>query len=90
MILQLNPTIDVLTPNGDGTAMFIIDYGPDVNSVWLVRHQGGKVLHYYSDDVRVYGNPMNGKGWDVDAFEKVKRIPAGARRKTDFAKTNNA
>ena len=73
MILQLNPTIDVLTPKGKAEAIIIIDYGVNVNSVWLCRMEGGKVLHFYSDDVRIYGNPMNGNGWDVVAdFEKTQ------------------
>jgi len=24
------------------------------------------VKHYYSDDIRIYDNPMNGKGWNVE------------------------
>lgn len=86
IMLQLNPTIDVLTPHGDGTAMFIIDYGPDVNTVWAVRLQGGIIKHYYSDDIRVYGNPMNGKGWDVQPFDTITKLPPSAKRKRDFLK----
>jgi hypothetical protein len=72
-MLQLNPTIDVLTPKGKAEAIVIIDYGVNVNSVWLCRMQGGKVLHFYSDDIRVYDNPMNGNGWDVvPDFEKTQ------------------
>ena len=85
MILQLNPTIDISTPLGDGEAMFIIDYGVNVNTVWVARMPGGEVKHFWSDDVRIYDNPMNGKGWDVD---KVGKIPAGARRNMDFLKPN--
>lgn len=67
MILQLNPQIDVVAKgHGDGTAMFMIDYGTEVNTVYVVRFPGGEIKHFYSDDIRVYGNPMNGKGWDVD------------------------
>lgn len=66
MIYQLPNPIDVKTPKGDGTTLFLIDYGVDVNTIWVVRLKGGKVLHFYSDDIRVYGNPMNGEGWDVD------------------------
>lgn len=74
MILQLNPTIDVLTTKGEAEAIMIIDYGVNVNTVWLCRMKGGKVLHFYSDDIRMYGNPMNGKGWDVIAdFEETKK-----------------
>lgn len=64
MILQLNPTIDVSTPKGDGEAYFIIDYGEKVNTVWVVRFPGGRILHFWSDDIVIYGNPMDGKGWD--------------------------
>jgi hypothetical protein len=82
MIAQLNPTIDVKTPLGDAEAFFIIDYGVNVNTVWVCRMKGGEVKHFYSDDVRIYDNPMNGNGWDVG--ESVKRPPAHARRNMDF------
>ena len=88
MILQLNPTIDVHTPLGDGEVFFIIDYGLNVNTVWVCRMAGGEIKHFYSDDVRIYDNPMNGKGYDVD-LDKVSKIPPGARRNIDFLKKNN-
>lgn len=83
MMLQLNPTIDVQTPLGDGEAFFIIDYGVNVNTVWVCRMAGGEVKHFYSDDVRIYGNPMNGNDWDVD---RVTKLPKGAVRNMDFLK----
>lgn len=73
MMLQLNPTIDVWTPIGDGEAMFIIDYGVNVNTVWVVRLSGGIIKHFYSDDIRIYDNPMNGNGWDIKQKENDKR-----------------
>ena len=82
-MLQLNPTIDVQTPLGDGEAFFIIDYGVNVNTVWVCRMAGGEVKHFYSDDVRIYGNPMNGNNWDVD---RVTKLPKGAVRNMDFLK----
>lgn len=66
IMYQLPNPIDVSTPKGDGTAIIIIDYGIDVNTVWVVRFPGGAVLHILSDDIRVYGNPMYGKGWDTE------------------------
>ena len=84
MILQLNPTIDVSTPLGDCEAFFIIDYGINVNSVWVCRMKGGEVKHFYSDDIRIYDNPMNGNGWDIE--KTYSRIPKGAKRNTDFLK----
>jgi hypothetical protein len=66
MIHEFKTPLAVKTPHGDGEAILFIDYGLAVNSVWVVRLDGGKVLHYYSDDIRIYGNPMDGKGWDIE------------------------
>ncbi len=87
MMLQLNPTMEVHTPLGDGEAMFIIDYGVNVNTVWVVRLPKGVIKHFYSDDIRVYDNPMNGNGWDVERLDKiVTKLPKEAKRNTDFLK----
>ena len=72
-IHELNNTIAVHTPHGEGEAIMIIDYGLNTNTVWVVRISGGRVLHYYSDDIRMYGNPMNGTGWDVDIPDDWKK-----------------
>lgn len=70
MMLQLNPSITVNTrSHGDGDAILVIDYGLNVNTVWVVRLAGGIIKHFYSDDIRVYGNPMDGLGWDIKDFE---------------------
>jgi len=66
MIHQFPTSIAVHTPHGEGNAILFIDYGLDTNSVWVVRLRGGEVKHYYSDDIRMYDNPMNGIGFDVD------------------------
>lgn len=71
MMLQLNPTISVKTPKGDAEAFIIIDYGINVNSVWLCRMKGGKVLHFYSDDILIYDN---GDGWDID--NELQNLPS--------------
>jgi len=65
MIHQFPTSISVHTPHGEGQAILMIDYGLEINSVWVVRLKGGEVKHYYSDDIRVYDNPMNRDGWDV-------------------------
>jgi hypothetical protein len=75
MMLQLNPTIDVKTPLGDAEAIFIIDYGVNVNTVWVCRMKGGEVKHFYSDDIRIYDNPMNGNGWDIE--DQEQEYPSG-------------
>jgi hypothetical protein len=65
MIHEFKTPIPVHTPHGKGEAILIIDYGIDVNTIWLIRLEGGVVKHYDSDDIRVYGNQMKTKGFDI-------------------------
>ncbi len=65
MIHEFKTAIPVNTPHGDGDAILFIDYVLTTNSVWVVRLHGGEVKHYYSDDILIYGNPMDGRGWDI-------------------------
>jgi hypothetical protein len=73
MINEFKTPIPVHTPHGIGQAFLLIDYGLTVNSVWVVRLKGGKVLHYYSDDIRIYDNPMNGEGYDIELPKDWKK-----------------
>ena len=60
-IHQCSPEIHVLTPKGEGHCLFLIDYGPMINTVWVVHlFKDGTVLHFDSSDVRIYGNLMYG------------------------------
>lgn len=60
-MLQLNPPLWVTTPLGEGHALVLIDYGPSINTVWLVHlFDTGKVTHVDSSEVRVMGNAMWG------------------------------
>ena len=60
-MLQLNPPIWVNTPLGEGNALIVIDYGPSVNTVWVVHQfDTGNVVHVDSSEVRVMGNAMYG------------------------------
>ena len=73
MIHEFKPPISVHTPHGEGEAYILIDYGLNVNTVWLVRLKGGIVKHYYSDDIRIYDNPMNGLGWEINIPDNWKK-----------------
>lgn len=35
MIIQLNPSIPLVTPKGSAQAMFLIDYSPEHNLMWV-------------------------------------------------------
>lgn len=86
MIYQLPNPIDVSTPLGDCTAILIIDYGIDVNTVWVCRMPGtGEIKHFLSDDIRMYRNPMYGNGWDVEQKPR-KRWGKNAKRNMNFLK----
>jgi hypothetical protein len=65
-ILQLDPIIYVTTPLGEGRAIFIIDYGINLNTWWVVALDGvkdediGAIKHFDSEDIRLHGNPAHG------------------------------
>lgn len=57
MILQLNPTILVETPLGQGHAIFIIDYGMHQNTCWVVAlSENGVVKHFDCNDIIIATN----------------------------------
>jgi hypothetical protein len=71
MLLQLNPPLWVTTPLGEGHALVLIDYGPSINTVWLVHlFETGKVTHVDSSEVRVMGNAM----WGIPHPEQPSRM----------------
>ena len=58
-IHQCNPPIYVHTSLGEGHCLFLLDYGPSINTVWLVHlFESGKVLHIDSSEIRIMGNDM--------------------------------
>lgn len=61
MLLQLNPQLKVKTPLGFGYCFFLIDYGIDVNPVFVVRLDvDGQVKSFDSNSIQIEGNPMIG------------------------------
>jgi len=61
-IHRIEPPLWVQTPLGEGHALFLIDYGPSINTVWLVHtFSDSRVVHIDSCEIRVMGNPM----WDI-------------------------
>lgn len=42
----------VITPHGEGIPLFLIDYGPHLNTIWVVANcENGKIRHYDSNDI---------------------------------------
>jgi hypothetical protein len=56
-IKEIEQFLWVTTPHGDGQALFIIDYGPHENSVWVVAlEKDGKIKHYSSEQLTLCHN----------------------------------
>lgn len=61
----LNP-FDVETPIGPGTALFMIAGSIHSNPHFVVRlHNTGNIRCIDQNDIQIYGNPMDGRGWDI-------------------------
>jgi hypothetical protein len=47
----------VTTPHGDGVVLFIMDYGPHENTIFVVALEDtGLIKHYNSNDVKICRN----------------------------------
>ena len=56
-MLEFNKPIPVITPMGNGYAIYCVNSGMFENDVWtIVLEQGGKVLHFRTDQIRIYKN----------------------------------
>jgi hypothetical protein len=57
IIHEIQQIIWVTTPHGDGIALFIIDYGMQNNTVWVVSlEDDGSIKHYDSNQVKLCKN----------------------------------
>ena len=62
MILQLNPTLPVETPDGRGYAHFLIDNGDEHHLQWVVfLDKSGECWTYENPEIRLQGNPTMGR-----------------------------
>jgi hypothetical protein len=51
-IHEIEQVMYVETPHGEGIPLFLIDYGPHLNTIWVVANCGnGKIKHYDSNDI---------------------------------------
>ena len=64
----------VNTPHGYGLVLFLMDYGPYENSVWVVANEeDGKIRHYNSNQITFAYNhtfDMNVKDFKNEANKK--------------------
>ncbi len=56
-IHEIQQILWVTTPHGEGQALFLIDYGPHHNTIWVVSNKSdGSIKHYDSNDIKVTKN----------------------------------
>ena len=62
MITQLNPTIPLITPKGNGYAHFVIDYSQEHNLIWVVFiDKTGECWSFQNKEVRIQQNNTFGR-----------------------------
>jgi hypothetical protein len=64
MITQLNPTIPLITPKGNGYAHFVIDYSQEHNLIWVVFiDESGECWSFQNKEVRIQQNNTFGRNF---------------------------
>ena len=67
MIVQLHPSIPVVTPQGNAQAMMVIDYSPEHDLVWVCfLDSNGQCWSYRNSEIRGRNNITMGR-LDVEA-----------------------
>lgn len=62
MILQLNPTIPILTPKGSGEALGWLDYSSEHDLMWITAlDSNGEVWIFPNKDIRLHPNYSVGR-----------------------------
>jgi len=57
VIHEIQQILWLETPHGTGQALFIMDYGPHQNTVFIVALlDSGQILHYNSNQVKICQN----------------------------------
>lgn len=57
LIHEVQQVLWVTTQHGDGIVLFLIDYGPQENTIFVVAlEKDGVIKHYNSNDVRLCKN----------------------------------
>lgn len=60
--LQLNPSIPLNTPKGNGEAIILIDYGPEHNLMWvIILDENGEIWAFPNNEVRGCENMTLGR-----------------------------
>jgi hypothetical protein len=77
MLLQLNPTLPLVTSKGDGFAHFLIDYGQEHNLIWVVfLKENGECWCLPNKEVRLEANfTMQTGGMFLKSTSRIPPTP---------------
>lgn len=68
MMLEFRNPIPVITPIGNGYAVYVSNSGTFENDIWTVAlENGGNILHFRSDQIRLYKNAT----FDINSDENL-------------------
>ena len=57
MFLEFTTPVPVVTPVGEGYAVYVRDGGTYENDIWTVcLCEGGRILHFRTDQIRMHKN----------------------------------
>ncbi len=71
MILQLDPPIPLMTPKGEGYAHVLLDYGAEMNIMWVVFiTETGECWSYSNKEVRACKNISLGRDFSKKYLKK--------------------
>jgi hypothetical protein len=65
MMMQLNPPIPLVTPNGKALAQFLIDYGPEFDLLWVCFEENGECWTWRNQDIRAERNITFGRNISI-------------------------
>ena len=60
-MLQLNPPLPVVTPEGKAIAHMVIDYGPEHDLLWVCFQDNGQCWTWKNQDIRAEQNITFGR-----------------------------
>lgn len=67
-MLEFRNPIPVITPIGNGYAVYVSNSGTFENDIWTVAlENGGNILHFRSDQIRLYKNAT----FDINSDENL-------------------
>ena len=71
MILQLSPSIPLVTPHGKGYALFLINPSDDHNLQWVVAQDDGEIWTWQNPQVRMQPNVTMGRTLDAHYAQQL-------------------